>query len=330
MKAAIQSGGADSVMISYNRVNGLPACENPHILDTLRHSWGFQGFTAPDFALAVRDPQAAAQAGIDLPALDESDPAGRTAEMFISGQISHERLDDICRRILFAKFDAGLFDDPAVPATEDVSSPTHRNLARRIAEESFVLLKNDRSILPLPVDRGLSIAVIGAGRDDAMWTIGGSASVTLNPEQAVTPLAGITARLGAGGSVVFAQGTLGDVPLPPIPDGVLTPVQDGGTGLLGQYWNNPDQQGEPALVRVDTRIESLVKPTEISCYPWSARWTGTIHPPATGLYRFALLTAGIAKVFVTLLFAKKVVLRHASMYENKKQDRNTAGSVSRE
>ena len=93
-------------MGSYNRLNGTYACQNPDSCARLKEAWGWHGFVAPDFMHAVRDPVAAANAGLDLPGLDV--PEGRTREDFTSGRIPAERLDDIVRRILFAIFAAGL------------------------------------------------------------------------------------------------------------------------------------------------------------------------------------------------------------------------------
>ena len=77
-RTAVQRGGADGVMCSYNRVNGTQTCESKALLDTLKHDWGFNGFVVPDFAFAVRDGLAAANAGVDFPALP-GDFTGGTA-----------------------------------------------------------------------------------------------------------------------------------------------------------------------------------------------------------------------------------------------------------
>ena len=99
-------------MCSYNRLNGPQTCESPGLLSDLKAS-GFDGFVAPDFIFAVKDPLAATLAGLDVPAL--GGPGGRTAAMFTSGQVPAARLDDIVRRTLFAMFDSGAFDDPLGP-----------------------------------------------------------------------------------------------------------------------------------------------------------------------------------------------------------------------
>ena len=121
----------------------LPSCENPSTLADLKQGDGFSGFVVPDFGFAVRDPVAAENAGVDLAALPGA-PNTLTAADFTSGQIPASRLDDVARRILFAMFDSGVFDNPlpATPATE-VSTSQHQAVATQVAEAGTVLLKND-------------------------------------------------------------------------------------------------------------------------------------------------------------------------------------------
>ena len=152
---------------------------------------------APDFIFAVKDPLAATLAGLDVPAL--GGPGGRTAAMFTSGQVPPARLDDIVRRTLFAMFDSGAFDDPLGPAAANVSTPEHQALATKVSAGGMVLLKNDRHALPLGGHGLRSIAVIGPSGDDAVYISGGSSAVTPAPGATVTPLAGIRARAGSGG-----------------------------------------------------------------------------------------------------------------------------------
>jgi beta-glucosidase len=297
-RTAVQRGGADGVMCSYNRVNGTPTCESHEVLDPLKHDWGFHGFVVPDFASAVRDGLAAANAGVDFPALPGDFTGGlRTREMFTSGQISTARLDDMVRRILFAMFDSGVFDDPVGAPADVVTTPEHQALAKRISESGMVLLKNDDRTLPLDTKRLRSLAVIGPSGDDAMYINGGSAAVPITAGPKVTPLAGITAR-AAGVRINAAQGSLGDMPLPEtVPTDVLAPPGGGGHGLAASYWSNGDQEGAPARAQVDPTVDVAASPSGLGPV-WSARWTGTLTPPETGLYRLTLLEAGIAKLYV--------------------------------
>jgi beta-glucosidase len=300
-RIAVQEAGLDSVMCSYNQINGEPSCQNPTTLGDLENGTGFNGFVVPDFGFAVRDPVAAANAGVDLPALptDGKTSSGLTAEDFSSGQISPSRLQDMDRRILFAIFDSGLFDNPlpATPSTE-VSTPAHQQVATQVAESGMVLLKNDQRVLPLS-RRVRSIALIGPTGNDAVFVTGGSAGVPLATGQAITPLSGITARAASAGvSIDAVQGSAGDVASSTlVPGSALTPSSGTGPGLLGQYWSNGDFTGAPALTRVDDTVDQTGAPAALGSpapATWSAKWTGTLNPPETGLYRFTISEAGLA------------------------------------
>jgi beta-glucosidase len=296
-KAAVQRGRAGSVMGSYNRVNGTYACQHPGILRTLKRDWGWDGFVGPDFLHAVRDPVAAANAGLDIPGLAVTE--GRTAGHFTSGAIPPERLDEIVRRVLFAIFDAGLDQHPL--AEEDrrpalASTPDHVALATRIAADGMVLLQNRGGLLPLDAGRLRSVAVLGTARGDAQWVMAGSPCVRVVADRRVTPLDGIAARAGAGVRVAFAQGSFGDAPLPAVPAEVLAPPGGQGNGLLGEYWNGEAPDGEPALTVLDPTVDVPTAPAALTAPVWSARWTGTITPAVDGPHRFSVLAAGITRL----------------------------------
>ncbi len=294
-RIAVQQGGVDSVMCSYNQINGLPSCENPTTLGDLKQRDGSNGFVVPDFGFAVRDPVPAANAGVDLAALPGA-PNGLTAADFTSGEISAARLDDMARRILFAMFDSGAFDNPlpATPSTE-ASTPQHQLIATQVAESGTVLLKNDGGALPL--SRHLhSLALIGPAGNDAVFVTGGSAGVPLAPGQAITPAAGITSRAArAGINVSTVQGSAGDVASPTlVPSSVLAPSSGTGPGLLGQYWSGGEFAGAPTVTQVDPTVHTASPPISPAPPVWSAKWTGTLTPAESGLYRFTLSEAGIA------------------------------------
>jgi len=299
-RIATQQAGLDSVMCSYNQINGLPSCQNPTTLGDLKNGTGFNGFVVPDFGFAVRDPLAAANAGVDLPALPSNGmtSSGLTAADFTSGQISAARLDDMDRRILFAIFDSGLFDNPLPAPSTEVSTPQHQQVATQIAEAGTVLLKNDNGILPLS-NHDRSIALIGPTGNDAVFTTGGSAGVPLATGQAITPVQGITARAAQAGDTVSAvQGSAGDAASTElVPASALTPSSGTGPGLTGTYWSNGTFNGAPALTRVDQTVDQTGAPAALGTPPpaaWSAKWTGTLTPTETGLYRFTVSEAGLA------------------------------------
>lgn len=289
-KAAVQAGGAQSVMCSYPRVNGLYACQNPFLLGTLKNEWGFSGFVGPDALVAVRDTRAAIDAGTDNFQLGG---AGQSPTQVLA-QVPDDRLDDMVRRILTAMFSVGLFDHPntGTPGAV-VSTPDHQALATEIAEAGTVLLKNDAGALP--IGAGVrSIAVIGydAGPGTQIME-GGSAAVVGGP--VATPLTAITARAGQGVTVTHADGTLGDVPLTVVPAGVLTPSSGPGNGLSGTYYATMDLSGAPVDAFVSPTIDAS---NVLMPGTFSARWTGTLTPTTSGLHRFSLQFAGVVRLYV--------------------------------
>jgi beta-glucosidase len=282
--AAVQDGGAMSVMCAYPQVNGAYACKNPSLLGALKQDLGFTGFVGVDATLAVRDALAAANAGTDnfeLGVLLGIPPAQAAA------QVSPERLDDKVRRILTALATVGLLDGPVGPESTD-----HLALAAQIAAEGTVLLKNESGALP--IRSGVrSIAVIGYDAGPGTQNMeGGSAAVVGGP--VVTPLDAITARAGQGVAVTYAPGTLGVVPLPIVPSAVLTPSSGTGPGLLGTYYASIDESGSPLGVFVSPTIDFGTALTPPGSH--SARFTGTLTPTATGTHRFSLEHAGNARL----------------------------------
>jgi beta-glucosidase len=221
-KAAIQEGGALSVMPSYNEIDGVPSHANTWLLaDVLRGEWGFRGFTVSDYfairelnesALATshhvaRDGKHAAElavrAGVDIE-LPDPDCYPHLLELVREGTIRESMIDDRVRPMLRAKFQLGLFDDPYVDPSEAervVRDPAHRELALEAARKTITLLKNDGGILPLAPEGIRRIAVIGPNADRVM--LGGYSGV---PLQADTVLQGIRARVPAGIDVLYHEG----------------------------------------------------------------------------------------------------------------------------
>ncbi len=215
--ALVNEGGVESVMTAYNRVNGEPASASVTLLSRiLRESWGFAGYVVSD-CWAIRDIHeqhqvttgpvesavASVKAGCDL-------NCGCTYENLPAaleqGLLTEAELDVSLRRLFSARIRLGMFDPPArVPFAaipfEVIDSAEHRLLARRAAQHSLVLLKND-GVLPLRDDLK-SIAVIGPNANAPQVLLGnysGTASHT------VTPLEGIRQRLPAAAKLYYAEG----------------------------------------------------------------------------------------------------------------------------
>lgn len=181
-EAAVRVAGARSVMNAYNEIDGILCGADRELLTgTLRDEWGFDGFVSSDYfsirqlaeyhRLAADGESAAVlalEAGLDVE-LPAADCYGAPLLAAIAaGRLAEETLDESVRRVLSAKFDLGLFEEPyvdAAAAAASAATTAHRELARRIARKSIVLLRND-GILPLAPGVG-SIAVIGPNADTA-------------------------------------------------------------------------------------------------------------------------------------------------------------------
>jgi beta-glucosidase len=163
-EAAVKAGVA-SVMTSFNEVDGLPATGNKWLLtELLRHAWGFRGFVVTDYTAinemiehGVGDEakvgELALSAGTDMDMVGEIFLT-HVADLITAGRLKVEQVDAACRVILEAKYDLGLFEDPFRGLSEErvkneIMSPEKLSLARQAATESFVLLKNDKDLLPL-------------------------------------------------------------------------------------------------------------------------------------------------------------------------------------
>jgi len=216
-EAAVKEGRVGSVMASYNEIDGIPSHINPWLLDrVLRQEWGFPGFVTSDGAglqMLVETHHVAATkadaarlaiaAGVDYDLSDGS--VYRTLlEQVREGFVPQAELDRAVSRILAAKFRLGLFENPFTDpdAAERVTnSPEHRKLALQAAQKTIVLLKNEKNLLPLDLDKLKTIAVIGPNA--AELHLGG---YTRNPVKGVTILQGIQERVGSKAKVVYAEG----------------------------------------------------------------------------------------------------------------------------
>ena len=196
-EAAVKQGGAGAVMCAYPSVNGQFGCENTHQLkDVLRGDWGFDGFVQSDYT-ATHSTVAAALAGEDLD-MKHVYYGDATKAAVESGQLAESVVDTMLVRRFAQMFRFGLFDDPRTPTP--IPGRQDGAVARSIAEQSAVLLKNDGGQLPLRSVR--TVAVIGPYAGAAHTGGGGSSQVT--PLYTVSPVDGITSK---GVTVTYADGS---------------------------------------------------------------------------------------------------------------------------
>jgi beta-glucosidase len=181
----LRASNAAAVMCAYNRVNGDYACENKYLLnDVLKKDWKFPGFVLSDWQAAHSTVKASA-AGLDHEEPGEIFYGAAMKEAVQSGKVPIAELDDHVRRILRSMFASGVIDDPPQKGVIDVERDLE--IAQRIEERSIVLLKNNRSVLPLNASKVTTIAVIGGHADVGMISGGGSAQVDPPGGNAILP-----------------------------------------------------------------------------------------------------------------------------------------------
>ena len=202
-EAAVTDAGVEAIMAAYNRVNGTYATENARMLQgILKDEWGFGGYVVSDWT-ATRSVRAAAN-GLDLETpygVHFDEPLEQAVR---SGAIAEERLDDMVRRQLEPLDRIGVLDGDRSGIPGEQNTDRHQRLARDIAAEGAVLLKNDDGTLPIDPDGIDSIAVVGPEIDSAK--VGGGGSSDVMPPYSVSPLEGIRARVGDDVRVRYTTG----------------------------------------------------------------------------------------------------------------------------
>jgi beta-glucosidase len=295
--------GTRSVMTSYNSLDGRPCTANEWLLkDKLKNEYGFEGFvisdaaavgganvlhfTASDYAEATEQ---SIENGLDVIFQTSYDHYKLFWEAFEKGMIVQDAIDNSVRRVLRAKFELGLFENPYVDIEETekwINNKDHRELAKEAAIKSFVLLKNENKILPLnpSVKR---IAVIGNDAVDARL---GGYSGPGNGK--ISILEGIKKFAGNNIEIKYEPGCgMWEDEYSVVSQDYLWAEKE--NGLLGSYFNNINHEGAPALIRVDKQIDfrwTLFSPDyEKINYDWySAVWAGKISSPKSGTYNIGI------------------------------------------
>jgi len=218
-QAAVQQANIYSVMPAYNEMDGIPAHANNFLLNkVLRKEWGFKGYVFSDyegvkmlygFQKVANDATAAAEmalkAGVDLES-PKPDSYPHLIELVKAGKIKVAFIDTAVARILTAKFKAGLFEKPVADTLQlkaRVHTPEHIDLSQHIAEESIILLKNEKQLLPLNVNSIKSLAVIGPNANQVEY---GDYAPTRDNHSGTTVLDGIKQVVGGKVKINYAKG----------------------------------------------------------------------------------------------------------------------------
>jgi beta-glucosidase len=316
-RATVTEAKADSVMCAYNSINGQPACVNEFLLDDqLRGKWGFQGYVVSDCGAVIdifkghhfttSQPEASALAlkrGMDNECADffskvtDNHDYAPYLEAVKLGLLKESDIDVAVTRLMTARIKLGMFDPPEmVPYTKidenELNSPAHRAFARKLANESMVLLKND-GVLPLKPN--VKIALVGPLADQTRVLLGNYNGI---PTHSVSVLEGMKAEF-PDAHITFVPGTQflrneGQ----PLPAGWLT--IDGKPGVRALYSTGDLMTKPTPLVTrneagIDLSAESL-PPEAVGKSPIGVRWTTTLTPPESGTYRLGVEGSGFARI----------------------------------
>lgn len=300
---AFQQGRSRSVMTSYNLLDGRPSTANHWLLtEKLKKEWNFKGFVISDASavgganvlhFTAKDyDDASAQAinaGLDVIFQTEYQHYKLFIQPFLDGRISKERIDDAVSRVLRAKFELGLFENPYVSQKniEELKKINHKPLAEKTAIESFVLLQNNNKTLPIS-ENVKKILVVGTDAADAR--LGGYSGPG---NKKVSILDGIKNFVkNKNIEVDYSKGIDWN-----LKDFVTVSTEflssEDQKGLKGNYFSNSDLKGNPVFEKQDEQLNfkwTLYSPNPEKLQPdnYSVRWTGKLEAPDSGKYKLGL------------------------------------------
>ncbi|KAL9100857.1 MAG: hypothetical protein Q9163_003823 [Psora crenata] len=297
---ALKRARPAAVMSSYNKVNGIHVAENTEIIDILRKEWGWEGLLmsdwyAPDFLYGTYSTADGINAGQDLEMPGPTIWRGKALIHAVTAKkVRQHTLDQRVRALLnTVKLAAksGIVED----ALEmPLDRPEDRDLLRKLAGESVVLLKNEKNVLPL--DKAKTVAVIGPNAKFAAYSGGGSAN--LLPYYVVTPFEGISRQCN---DVRFSQGAYGYRELPLLGEFLRAP--DGRQGFYFRVYDKPpgnlDRKQLDHLHLINSYM--FIMDYEVPNYESSIYYVdceGIFTPAEDGLYDFGLTVQGTGQLFV--------------------------------
>lgn len=287
---AFRKGGALGTMCAYSELDGIPCAANHWLLtDVLRKEWGFKGIVVSDLGAikylqtthyvtnspkeSIRE---AVAAGVDMQFYDFTNEFWQTSivELVNEKKLTMEQIDRAAGGVLRLKFLLGLFENPYTDKNlikERFHTKENQDVALEAAHKSIVLLKNENNILPLKKDIK-TVAVIGPNANASR--LGG---YSVKNKVGTTVLEGVQEVVGKTANVLYEEGVSLIVKGQIIPSKYLFTPDESQNGLKGEYFNNRNVEGAPALTRIDSQLEFD--------WPWSPgdgvtdddfsiRWTG--------------------------------------------------------
>lgn len=306
---AVQEGDPWGCMTAANGLNGELCSDNEWLLnDILKGEWGFKGLVLTDFCHS-RSTEKAALAGLDIdmpwgdfetirfgkPLLDAGD----------EGRVPQATLDGMVRRILWNRYMTGVLDHKDPKQGAQANTPEFRQIARRAAQESVVLLKNERNFLPLDLDRTEKVVLIGPNCEQRFCILGLGGSSGAQASYEITPLIGLQKKLEGHAELTYLPLT-GDSEFATIPADVWH--NGDAQGVKATYYKRGD--GAVRRVRTEPAVDFRwfnESPVE-GVGPGDVRVVidGWIEAPQTGNYTIRLSTDNNAELWVEDMGAQAI------------------------
>jgi beta-glucosidase len=324
--ACIEEGRAESIMSAYTAINGVPCSANKWLLtDVLRKEWGFKGYVVSDCGAVSHVVDAHHYASSPEEAIADCLNAGLDMEggyfakypdvmnnylpqAIEKGLVTQEVVDHAVSLVLEGRFKLGMYDPPEmvpyskIPSSV-IGSEEHVALARKLADESIVLLRNEQQggkpLLPIDPTKSAKIFVVGPNAN--VMQLGDYEG---NPTETVTPFEGIKERATKAGltaTLLPWSGSQLDV----VPSDCLKPTaseDEKATGLSAEYFTSVDFTGEPKAKRIDQKLNfdwAHIEPDPLaSDSKFSVRWTGDLITKIPGTYTFSIKADGGYRLFI--------------------------------
>jgi len=292
-RIAVEESKPWAAMSAYNTINGITASEHPMLDEILRGEFGFDGVVMSDWHGTYGPGVVGSGLDLEMPGPARWMSAEHVREALASGDIDEEVINRKVVRLLRLFDRTGARHRPEPVPEVAAEPPAHRELARRVAAESMVLLKNDSA---LPVTAPLRIAVIGELAAVAAHQGGGSSGVT--PHRVVSILDGIEAAAPAGSTVEWASGAVAHR-WPPAFDPDSIAHGDSTRGFLAEYYGGPGFVGDP--VRTEATTKSLLVflghgDEWVEHDGFSLRLSGRFTASTTGRHIFSVSAGGRVRV----------------------------------
>ncbi|HEY5731995.1 MAG TPA: glycoside hydrolase family 3 C-terminal domain-containing protein [Anaerolineales bacterium] len=306
-RLAIRNSNPWTIMTGYNRVNGVYACENDHILkEVLKSEWKYEGAVVSDWYGTYDEGVPVGGLDIEFPGNARWMSAEVVQKALDNGSLSMDSLNDKVRRLLLVMEKAGLFNRQDLPPERAEDKLAHRKIIRQAAGEAIVLLKNGGN---LPLKKIKSIAVIGPHSENPS-IFGGGSSSGFYPHYIVSPFEGIKNRAGKKIKVDATPGCFIYRKLPaPAPETLST--ADGRVGLNLSLFDGTEFAGAPLYQSVETIpsfdwFHNSIPNTNRENF--SMRLEGFFTPRETGRHKLSLKGMGWCKLYLD----NKLVVDHSS------------------